>query len=107
MKAKVFHARLDQNGRMYDPRFDGERVLTPEHYVLVADVALPDDTRVEVARERAFERTNTIDREWWKNDDVVPIVFPTRSTSVGDVVVVNDRAFRVEGIGWTEITAPC
>lgn len=77
----------------------GEPVPFPGGYVHVADVFTNE-------LGEAFEATNTIDRAWWENDNVKALVGPTRSTSVGDVLVYNGRAFRCAGAGWKEITLP-
>ena len=51
----------------------------------------------------AFELTNTIHDVWWKNSGVTAVVSPCRSTSVGDVIVMNGQAYRVAGCGFDKI----
>lgn len=105
-QAKVFHARLTADGHMYDPRMEGAWPLDDEHYTLVARVELPDGIGDAEAREYAFERTNSIEAHWSRNKDVRPgpAGASLRSTSVGDVVVLDSGAFRVEGAGWSAVT---
>lgn len=54
--------------------------------------------------EEVFRLTNHIDKPWQENDQVSYGKKNARSTSVGDVVVGNEGAFRCEMVGWTEIT---
>jgi hypothetical protein len=108
-QAKVFHARLTEGGRVYDPRTDGPWPLDDEHYTLVAEVEIPDDATEAEACEFAFDRTNTVHQAWWHNEEVRAAEHDAygiapRSTSVGDIVVlVGGGSFRVEGTGWTEV----
>ena len=67
-------------------------------YTHVADVETDD-------LEVAFERTNSIDNGWWENKGVAP-TFPERgcrSTSVGDLAVLNGVTYRCAITGWEEI----
>lgn len=77
----------------------GEPVPFPGGYVHVANVFANE-------KEAAFLLTNTIFQGWWLNDGVESLVGPCRSTSVGDVLVYNNRAFRCTGTGWKEIQIP-
>lgn len=75
----------------------GEPVPFPGGYVKVAEVFTNE-------LEEAFAATNTIDQAWWLNDNVKALGGPVqRSTSVGDVLVYNGKAFRCAGAGWKEI----
>jgi hypothetical protein len=104
-QAKVFFARLTNEGRMYDPRTEGSWPLDDEHYTLVATVEIPEGMHDAAAREYAFERTNSIDCPWWRNPGVTMMCSASagRSASVGDVVVLDSGAYRVDGCGWTEV----
>lgn len=53
--------------------------------------------------ERAFELTNTITHHWSENKGLVTDYKDARSTSVGDVMVVDGRSFAVESFGFSEI----
>lgn len=65
----------------------------PEDYVLVAYVESNN-------LEEIFALTNTIEEFWWKNSKVEGIV-NSRSTSVGDVVVLsNDEIWLCGMMGW-------
>ncbi len=88
----------------------GPRPAWPSEYHHVADVDLPDESY-----ERAFELTNTIERLWWENVGVTPNFespaffevegkLGTRSTSVGDVLVLADgTVLRCAACGWDPI----
>jgi hypothetical protein len=47
--------------------------------------------------------TNSIEDAWWNNDDVNAL-YKTRSTSVGDKVIVNNKTFEYCASGIREIT---
>ncbi len=70
----------------------------------------PDDF-VEVAEcdgnslERAFFLTNHVHGAWWENEGVRKLIEQeVRSTSVGDVVVLDDGSAHVcRSMGWAKI----
>lgn len=69
----------------------------PQDFLEVAKVELGEDS----GPGEAFEKTNTIDRYWWENDGVEKTVpGGCRSTSVGDVVVIGEKAYRCKPVGW-------
>lgn len=80
----------------------------PEDFQTVAVVSIElgegEDTLSDMALlDYAFQQTNHIDRSWWENKDVT-CLRESRSTSVGDVVVLSsDRAFRCESSGWSPV----
>jgi len=84
---KVWHA--------IKPTFGFSQLAFPTDYELVAHVDT-DDLDV------AFELTNHISNEWWLNEDV-QCVKQGRSTSVGDVLELNNKLYRCEMAGWSEI----
>lgn len=103
----VHHAARPTFGFGPDPAW-------PEAYNHVADVDVSDEDRVLV-----YELTNTIDRPWWENEAVTanfdspaffeveehPGVKGTRSTSVGDIIVLSDGSvLRCANFGWVEVT---
>ena len=47
--------------------------------------------------------TNSIEDAWWNNDDVHAL-YNTRSTSVGDQVLIGERKFEYCDFGHREIT---
>jgi len=56
--------------------------------------------------EAAYQLTNTINFPWWENIDVEPIVTETRSTSVGDLLLLDDGSIHlVRPVGFLEIAA--
>jgi hypothetical protein len=70
----------------------------PDDYVMVAVV---EGDSVDMA----YQLTNHIDHAWWENAGVTLIGEPEhRSTSVGDVVVMDDgRVLRCANCGWDEM----
>jgi len=97
MIAKVYHVIRPNFGHGPEPVWPGQ-------YEHVADVLVCGE---DDACDRAFERTNTIDQPWWENDGVHAYDRRNqggfRSTSVGDVVVVEGKVWRCERIGWSLI----
>lgn len=85
--AQVWHAKT--------PTFGLSEQNFPTDYELVAEV--PSDNL-----EVIFERTNTIECPWWENEGVFAIAkkIPCRSTSVGDVVIMNDEKWLCGALGW-------
>ena len=119
MAIAVYHAEnfvypvLDEKG---DPVFDDkgnalveDRYGNPPVYHHVADVDLPDNMHAQV-----FPLTNSIDGPWWENEGVTPNFDSprfreiegrkgTRSTSVGDVILLSDgRWLRCARFGWKD-----
>jgi len=61
----------------------------------------------EGSLEDAYRLTNHIDKSWWENAGVTPVLKKGeeprfRSTSVGDVIHDGKRAFRVSTLGFVE-----
>ena len=101
-RALVFQIKRDQYQRFLEEQFraDGWRPKFPLDYQLVAIVRCDDCGPNEL--EIAFRQTNTIDCPWWQNNDVMFVLqeLGCRSTSVGDVVVLDSVIYRVENAGW-------
>ena len=70
---------------------------------VVAEVYLDKNLSLLDKIDRAFMLTNSIDDAWWNNDDVNAL-YKTRSTSVGDKVVINNKTFEYCVSGFKEIT---
>ena len=70
----------------------------PNDYVLVATV------NTETIGE-AFQLTNHIDQEWWKNKEVTKVIPKgTRSSAVWDVFVSSDgNAYLCDHVGWKRL----
>ena len=69
----------------------------PQDYDMVAEVQADD-------LEEGFRLTNTIDSPWWEQDGVQLFVKPPlRSTSAGDVLVLEGVAWRCRMAGWARI----
>jgi len=90
---RVYHA--------INPTFGfGDKPSFPDDYELVATVEC-------AGLEDVFRITNTIDSAWTNNPEVVEL-HPTnrsgyRSTSVGDVVVVDGTTHYCDMVGWKEV----
>jgi hypothetical protein len=66
----------------------------PDEFTKVAEVATD-------SVEEAWGLTNHVDRPWWDNPGVTLLVpKQARSSSVGDVLVVDGRPFRCASVGW-------
>lgn len=88
--SQVFHAIRPTFGfsaclGLPEPQF-------PVDFELVAEV---DTDNVD----EAFRLTNHIDQSWYENEGVKTIK-KSRSTSVGDIVVVSGSAYRCMPLGW-------
>lgn len=106
MKAYIYHAketsfrRFVQNETVslmrLDTQFDCVAVLTT------------DKEEGEDVLDDAFRLTNHIDRAWWESGEV-ECKKQSRSTSVGDVVVLewedgHEEIWGVAGCGWTKLS---
>lgn len=91
MIVKVFHK--------VDPNFS-EAFFPVTDYKQVAWVYYWGPPRPEVALDLAFQQTNHIEEDWTKNK-TLHATSPQRSTSVGDVIVIDDKdIYLCAGVGW-------
>jgi hypothetical protein len=75
----------------------GEAPVFPDAYTLVAIV-------VGESLDDAYQDTNHVDCDWWDHTSVTLVGEPThRSTSVGDVVVMDGVPYRCGSVGWETI----
>ena len=81
---KVYHKNRMNN----DKTLDGT--------TLVAEVDTTD-------LEYAFKLTNHLDKAWWENDGVRLIGEETRSSSMGDILVIGDAHYIVTMFGFNKI----
>jgi len=104
-QARVFHADEGVVRARGASAFDGEAIW-PDEYRLVARVDVPDSTDVlpQDQANLAFQKTNHIEEPWWENEGVERVGPETRSTSVGDVVVVGEVGFVCDRCGWLEFS---
>jgi hypothetical protein len=76
----------------------------PEYrYKLVALVGVlfgATSFETDDALEKAWELTNSIDRPWQQNLGVVPFGSPNRSSSMGDMLVLNGQRYLCVAIGF-------
>lgn len=70
---------------------------------MVKVASFQTDLPVEDALEQAFCLTNHIDQPWQENPGITAEPGPHASTSVGDVVVVDDEAYQCAPMGWTKL----
>lgn len=88
---KVYH----QNARGH--RFNVPTTQDAGEFTLVATVAATD-------LERAYMLTNHIDRPWWENEGVVKEVEEdVRSSSMGDMFILDGRAYGVDTFGFKDL----
>jgi hypothetical protein len=53
--------------------------------------------------DKAFELTNHIDCDWRENKGVTALKLMNRSSSVGDIFVLNNEAYLIESIGFEKL----
>lgn len=72
---------------------------------IVAYVSVNKNLSTTKKLEEAFIKTNTVNNAWWKNEEVTTMFAGNacRSTSVGDVVMIDEKKYRCENAGWKEI----
>tara|TARA_Y100000996_G_C21963030_1_gene413049 strand:- start:32 stop:334 length:303 start_codon:yes stop_codon:yes gene_type:complete len=70
---------------------------------VVAEVYVDKNLSLEQKIDKAYMLTNSIEDAWWNNDDVHAL-YETRSTSVGDQVLIGERKFEYCDFGHREIT---
>jgi hypothetical protein len=93
MKVQVLHAT--------NPVFSEEKA---NEYKKVAEVEVKTDS-VDEALEYAFGMTNHIDRPWWENKCVTVVGEKNhRSTSVGDMAVVDGTEYICEMLGFKKVS---
>ena len=68
----------------------------------VAEVYLDKSLSLEQKISQAFMLTNSINDAWWNNENV-DVVEKSRSTSVGDKVLINNKTFEYLISGYKEI----
>lgn len=87
--SQVYHAIKPNFGMNFigipEPQF-------PTDFELVAEVDADDV-------DEAFRLTNHIDQPWYENEGVKTIK-KSRSTSMGDVIVVSAGAYQCMALGW-------
>ena len=71
----------------------------------VALIDFPPDMTEAAMLEKAFMLTNSISDGWWNNKGVT-MMGPDkscRSTSGGDMVLLGNKKFKCEAVGWVEM----
>lgn len=97
-KSVLFHKR----------KFDGDMSLVSEvnmaDYEAVAVINIPGAERDNnVYLHMAYQYTNSIDSHWSNNERVVALKPRCRSTSIGDVILLNNTYFVCAPLGWHKV----
>ena len=80
-----------------------------DKFNLVAEVNIPDELKYSnksmSVLDWAYEWTNTIDNYWWDNQNVIPKFEGEgcRSTSMGDLIKIDDGVYSVEACGFKPV----
>lgn len=53
--------------------------------------------------DKAFELTNHIDQDWTENKGVTPLKLMNRSSSVGDIFVLDNEAYIIKSLGFEKL----
>jgi hypothetical protein len=69
-------------------------------YEKAAVVLAPSDLEAISALEVAYEKTQNIRDSWTKNEGVTAFTEFSRSSMMGDVFVINDKAYTVAAFGF-------
>jgi len=92
---------------IYDDKELKEGVLSyikNNELIRVADIELNDE--VQNPLEEAFRLTNSINCPWYLNENISVSDYAKggcRSTSIGDIIMVNGRIFIVASFGFLEL----
>lgn len=98
---KVYHA-LGMTGMIaFLNRTEGKG-----QFRLVAEVQSRAGWTTEANLGHAFERTNTIDRNWCDNTGVKPVYPHCRSTSCGDIIEIDGVHYIVAPVGFDVVPKP-
>jgi len=73
-----------------------------ETYQKIAYVSVNKNLTLIEKLEQAFTKTNNIDCAWWENKEISALFAgkSCRSTSVGDIVMVDGKKYSCEDNGW-------
>ena len=75
----------------------------PDAFVKAATIQLLYHEKPADALNRAYRMTQNDDYPWTSKQSIVSTGESGRSTSVGDVIMVNDEAFRCMPRGWAKV----
>lgn len=68
-------------------------------YKVVASVIVKKDNSSKML-EQAFSNTNSIDAPWLQNENIISSLHGCRSTSVGDLIMIDDDIHMVDSFGF-------
>lgn len=111
LRYPAFRAGRDDAGRGRDAAAASaivrKGILEELNYVYNARVKINDIGKEEIELlEAAFRVTNSIDCHWIENEEVIfSAGKEQRSSSVGDIFVLNNKAFIVASFGFIELEA--
>lgn len=72
-------------------------------YFKAAEITIPAEKAAVNPLSYAYEATQNLDRSWTESEGVVVKTTRTRSSDVGDVIVIDGKAHMVAGMGFTEL----
>lgn len=79
-----------------------DRLFNAGHYDQVAHIERDwsqEDYFEQRVHEEVFQLTNHINKPWWENEGVT-LVKESRSTSVGDIIMIGNRRFMAHNVSW-------
>lgn len=79
---------------------DAAAAFRAGRYTKVAQLEEPQGIDTDGALEHGYVRTNSINAQWVHNKDVTLFVMTCRSTSPGDIIVLNDVPYFVGSFGF-------
>jgi uncharacterized SAM-binding protein YcdF (DUF218 family) len=99
-KAKVLHAS--------PPNFmceDKSMSVYQEVAEVVIDQDVVSDAQVNIILDFVYAMSQNVSQSWLKNIGVKALndIKESRSTSTGDIVVIDDVKYRCEWIGWKKL----
>lgn len=103
VKVELYHCTDFRKTLYY--QFDNtiEAPRFPEDYTKVAVAEYPRTDPDSQILEKIWESTNTVDRAWYEGFSGQVIGGPHRSTSVGDIAVINDVSHVCVAVGWCRL----
>ncbi len=72
-------------------------------YIKAAEVKVPKGKNLGQSLSYAYEMTQNLENSWTDNPGVVCKTTRSRSSDVGDVMVVNGKAYMVASMGFKEV----
>ena len=97
----IYHLKgINLSGQTYVGK-DGANF--PEAFVKAATIQLLHHEKPTDALNRAYRMTQNDDYPWTNKKSIISTGLSGRSTSVGDVIMVDDKVYRCMPVGWEEV----